>query len=370
MSLRAWGRVFAVSTRRLRSIKQTGRVTSLSTPTPPPPMSATADALALVIDGDSHSHSSKGKQLPSLGEIVNGLLVVQHPMTPASMLKRWLPLLSAADRVTVTQVVCADASVRGARVHLHCLRGAFALDLTTRELQLHADSVGRRWLAGGAQMRAHVEALVVLLLRSSLPDLRARALACLGPAVLGYELAHEESFTNVLYNLFQFTHVPLDRAHRAALTGLLKALPRRATIYWPDDNWSVAVHILALNNEFEPMIELLDIWFDRALPTTRFKEIHFVGVLAVLARALRRDLAELVVQQYMIQMGKIELTSLTYGVMIQVRLSRDVELIGARAHPLLNVGLWSLSRNRRRSSLVRRRTQIAQAIGSVLYPDD
>jgi hypothetical protein len=278
-------------------------------------MSPTGEALSNVI-------GSQGKRVPSLGEIVNGLLVVQHPMTPASMLKHWLPLLTASERVTVSQVVCADASVRGARVHLHCLRGAFALDLTSRELTMHAESVGRRWLASGVQMRAHVEALVVLLLRSSVPELRARALACLGPSVLGYEIAHEESFTNVLYNLFQFTQLPLDRAHRAALAGLLKALPRRATLYWPDDNWSVAVHILAINSEFESMIELLDIWFDRALPTTRFKEIHFVGILAVLARALRRDLAELVVSQYMIQKGKVDLTSLTYGVMIQVSKTR------------------------------------------------
>jgi hypothetical protein len=299
---------FPATSRRIHNMKTTGRVSSLRTP-PTPQSESTRDAAV--------ASTTSRAELPSLGEMLNGLLIVQHPMTPASTLKRWLPVLSADERVTMCRVVCADSSVRGARVHLHCLRGSFALELSSAELEAHADAVGRRWLADGAQVRAHVEALVVLLLRSPVVELRARALACLGPSVLNYELVHEESFANVLYNLFQTTQ-PLDRGHRTALNGLFKTLPKNASIYWPDDNWSLVVHILAANSEFELMIEFLDLWFDRASSVTSFKERQFVGVLAVLARALRRDLAELIVSHYMVDRGKIELTSNTCGVMIQV----------------------------------------------------
>jgi pentatricopeptide repeat protein len=221
----------------------------------------------------------------------------------------------------VTRIVCADMSVRATHIHLHCLRTAVSASssLSADELDWHSESVLRRWIGSGEQLRAHVEALVILLLQSPNPIHHARALVWLKDA-LRYQLLSGTSFVTVVDGLFHggTGGAALDVPHREALNALLGNLPTRHLLYWPDLNWSQILLVLVSNGEYDAFFAALNTWFAVIPSPTLLKETFFTTPLAALARAQQRSLAETVVSEFMVKRAGLTPTTHTYGVMIQM----------------------------------------------------
>jgi tetratricopeptide (TPR) repeat protein len=244
-------------------------------------------------------------------------LIAESQQASTSQLREWVPTLSAEERATVTRVVCADMSVRGTRAHLHCLRSMVSLgsSLSAEELDWHSESVVRRWLALGMATRAHVEFLVLLLLQSQNRVQRARALVWLGDA-LRYQLSSGLTFVAVVQHLLSAGDV--DTPQRNALDALLATLPANHLTFWPDLNWKDILQALIVHGQMDAFVTTVESWFALVPSPTLLKEGFFSTALAALARAQRRDLAEMLVNDYMMKRAGLKLTNLTYGVMIQL----------------------------------------------------